>query len=578
MPYDARAELRGILDTVGDAVVVVDEKWRILNLNAATAGLFGYRANQLIARSVSNLFVARGERKVLDSILRTLGPRATRQAVWEGILLGRHRDGHTIIIESRIRRYLANQATRYVMVLRDAGARRRAERALQRAALRDPLTGLLNRAALADELRRMIERAQRTGGGFALLLLDLDHFKEINDSVGHQTGDLVLRQTARRLRAQVRRSDVLARLGGDEFAVISDQAASPTDSIALAERLTEAVSRPLHVGGVEAHIGTSIGIATFPEDARDGDQLLARADMALYAAKGAGRGTWGLFDPRMQKVATERRLLESELRIALRDGQLELVYQPVIELADLEVCGWEALLRWNHPARGVLRPEEFVPFAERNRLIEPITEWALDRALAQVSALDAGRSETLPTAVNISTQSFDQNDLVNVVGRLNGRLHTPLILEITEGALIEHQRAIDVLTALRNLGVRIAIDDFGVGYSSLARLKDLPLDLLKIDRSFIANLPRGNADRAIAELIVRLATSLDMTTVAEGVETVDQLRSVIDLGCDQAQGYLFARPMAIESVPGWLEGWRQRRRQQLLDAGCPGARLRVALA
>ena len=581
MPYDARAELRGILDTVADAIVVVDEKWRILNLNAASAARFGQRADQLIARPVSSLFVPRGEREVLGSIRRTFGPKATRHTVWTGILLGRHSDGRTIVFEGRIGRYVADRLVRYVLVLHDVGTRRRVDRALQRAALRDPLTKLLNRAAFADELGRMIERGQRTDGSFALLLLDLDHFKEINDSVGHQAGDLLLSQTGRRLREQVRRSDVLARLGGDEFAVISGQSASPTDSIALAERLTDALSRPFHVAGVEAHVGTSIGIATFPDDASDADLLLARADLALYAAKSSGRGTWRLFDPQMQRIATERRLLENELRIALREGQFALAYQPVIRLDDLEVCGLEALLRWNHPTRGVLRPEDFLPFAERSRLIQPITEWALGQALDHVAGLEAGPSAALPAAVNISTRIFDREGLVAVVERLSARAlrpHTRLILEITEGALTEHERTIDVLTALRQRGVRIAIDDFGVGYSSLARLKELPLDLLKIDRSFIANLPRGNADRAVADAIVHLATSLGMATVAEGVEKLEQLRSVIDLGCDQAQGYLFASPMPIERVPEWLERWRLHERQRLLAMCWPGERLELAQA
>jgi diguanylate cyclase (GGDEF)-like protein/PAS domain S-box-containing protein len=581
MPYDARAELRGILDTVDDVVVVVDEKWRILNLNVASAAQFGYRVHELIARPVSGLFLARGERKVLDSIRQTFTPGCARATRWQGVLLGRHHDGHTIIFEGRIGRYLMDQRVRYVLVLRDVGARRRAERALQRAALRDPLTRLFNRTAFSDELRRAIERAQRTNAGFALLLLDLDHFKEINDTVGHQPGDLLLRQTARRLREQVRRSDVLARLGGDEFAVLSDHAAAPSDSIALAERLIEALARPFHVAGVEAHIGTSIGVATFPEDAREGDQLLGRADLALYAAKASGRGTWRLFDGRMQRIATERRLLESELRLALREGQLKLLYQPLISLADLKVAGFEALLRWNHPVRGVLEPQEFVPFAERHRLIRPMTEWALGRAIDEVATLDPGESEALPTAVNISTRIFDQEGLVDLVERLNGRSRVPqmpLILEITEGALTEGQRTIDVLTALRQLGVRIAIDDFGIGYSSLARLKDLPLDLLKIDRSFIANLPHRNADRAVVDAIVRLGLSLGMVTVAEGVETHDQLRAVLDMGCDQAQGYLFASPMPIARIPGWLEDWRQRDRQRLLEWSGREPRLRLAQA
>ncbi len=567
MRYDARAELRGVLNAVSDAIVIVDEAWRILNVNAICTTLFGYRAHELITQPVGRLFVARREHKVLAAIRRTFAPRCSRHAVWEGRLLGRHRDGGTVVLKSRIGRYLQNGLVRYVLVLCDIGARRHAERALQRAALRDPLTGLVNRAAFADELRRTIERAQRAGRSFALLLLDLDHFKEINDSAGHQAGDLLLRQVSRRLREQVRQSDVLGRLGGDEFAVILDASESVIDSIALAERLVKAVARPFYVAGVEAHVGASIGIATYPQDARAADQLLARADMALYAAKAAGRGRWLLYDPQLQEAATARRVLEEELRAAIRDGQFGLLYQPLVRVGDLQLCGFEALIRWQHPTRGLIEPEHFIPFAERNRLIQPITEWALGRALDDIANLPLGLIDRLPVAVNISTQLFDQDGLVDTVERIRGprQPELRLILEITEGALAEYEHATEVLREMRRLGVQVAIDDFGIGYSSLARLKGLPLDVLKIDRSFVNALPGGGADWAITDSIVRLASSLGMATVAEGVETIEQLRGVADLGCSQAQGYLLASPMTSARIPDWLEHWRRHERQHLLD-------------
>jgi diguanylate cyclase (GGDEF)-like protein/PAS domain S-box-containing protein len=578
MRYNARAELRGVLDAVSDAIVIVDEAWRILNTNATCTTLFGYRAHELITQPIGRLFVPRRERKILASIQHTLPPRCGRHTVWQGRLLGRHRDGRTIIIESRIGRYLQNGLIRYVLVLRDVGARRHAERALQRAALRDALTGLVNRAAFADELRRTIERARRADRSFALLLLDLDHFKEINDSAGHQTGDLLLRQVSRRLREQVRQSDVLGRFGGDEFAVILDASKSVIDSIALAERLVKAIGRPFFVAGLEAHIGASAGIATYPQDARAADQLLACADMALYAAKAAGRGSWQLYDVRLQEAATARRLLEEELRVAIRDGQFRLLYQPVVRVSDLEVCGFEALIRWHHPRRGLVTPDDFIPFAERNRLIQPITEWALGRAIDDIATLAPEVIERLPVAVNISTRLFDQDSLVDTVARIRAPRQSELrlILEITEGALAEYDHAADVLREMRRLGVQVAIDDFGMGYSSLARLKGLPLDVLKIDRSFVSSLPGIGVDRAIADSIVRLAGSLGMATVAEGVETLEQLRGVVDLGCSQAQGFLFASPMPSAGIPDWLERWRRHERQRLLDWCRNGTALLVA--
>ena len=561
--YDARTELRNVLNAVGDAIVVTDQAGRMLNVNATCTALFGFRAHELIGQPVASLFVPRGEHKVLASLRaafaqpsHAIWEPSGRHAVWESRLLGRHKDGQTIVVDARVSRFLQNGLVRYVLVMRDDSARRRSERALERAALRDPLTGLVNRAAFGGELLRSIERARRSGRGFALLLLDLDHFKEINDSAGHQTGDMMLRQVARRLREQVRQSDVLARLGGDEFAVILEAFEGAIDAVALAERLVAALARPFHVAGVEAYVNASIGVSMFPRDTSAADRLLACADLAMYAAKAGGGACWRLYDAELQEAVSARTILEAELRAALREGQLELVYQPLVRTCDLTVCGFEALVRWNHPDRGVLGPETFISVAERSRLIQPITEWVLTHAIEDVSALPAAPAG-LTVAVNVSTGLFEQDDLVDIVARARARAGKParLILEITEGALAGYEHASTTLNTLRGLGIEVAIDDFGTGYSSLGRLKGLPLDVLKIDRSFINNLPSSAADRAIVDAIVRVASSLGMATVAEGVETSDHLLDVVDLGCSQGQGYLFAAPMRIEQAADWLKQW-----------------------
>ena len=563
LKYDARAELRNVLDAVGDAIVVTDRSGRTLNVNATCVTLFGFPGHELIGQPVARMFVPRGERKVLASVRAAFAQPSHamwdpfgRRAMWEHRLLARHKDGRTIIVDAKVSRFLQNGLTRYVLVMRDDSIRRRSERALARAALRDPLTGLINRTAFGGELRNSIERARRSGAGFALLLLDLDRFKEINDSAGHQVGDLMLRQVARRLREQMRQSDILARLGGDEFAVIIDAFDGAIDAVALAERLVAALARPFRVAGIEAYVNASIGISMFPRDTSGADQLLACADLAMYAAKAGGGAGWRLFDSELQEAVSARTILEAELRSTLRDSQLKLLYQPLVRTSDLTVCGFEALLRWNHPNRGVLGPEAFISLAERSRLIQPITEWVLNQAIEDASTLPAAPG-SLTLAVNISTGLFEQDDLVDIVARASARARkrTRLILEITEGALADYEHASVTLNRLRQLGIEVAIDDFGTGYSSLGRLKGLPLDVLKIDRSFISSLPSSAADRAIIDAVVRLAKSLGIATVAEGVETLDHLLDVAHLGCSQGQGYLFAAPMTIEHAADWLEQW-----------------------
>ena len=388
--------------------------------------------------------------------------------------------------------------------------------------------------------------------GPALLLLDLDRFKLVNDSLGHPAGDALLQAAARRLRAAVRRGDLCARLGGDEFAVVLAAPARREEAEALGARLVELLSRPYLVDGQVALVGASIGIALAPEDASDLDGLIASADLALYAAKGAGRGTVRRFEPAMRARATERRRLEQELRAALPLGQLELHYQPQIALADMRLTGFEALLRWRHPERGLVPPDVFLPLAAETGLLPALGAWVLRQACAAA----ARWPDPLSVAVNVTPLELEAGTVLPAAtGALaeSGLPARRLEIEVTESALMHPTAAaLAQLDGLRAMGVQVSIDDFGTGFSSLTRLRSFPFDRIKIDRSFAGD---GEVLRAVAGL----GAALGMRTTAEGVETEDQLARIRDGGCTDAQGYLIGRPVAAPDVPRVIEQWRQPR-------------------
>lgn len=461
------------------------------------------------------------------------------------------RDGIPLDLEvSAVSTPTAGQAEMQV-VLTDLTERKHAE-TMRYLAEHDALTGLPNRRLLQEHLRRGIAAVRRYGSGLALHLLDLDGFKRANDKLGHAGGDEVLRQTAGRIRELIREEDLLARLGGDEFALVQGHVRDPQAMASLAQRIIETLARPFVVGRQQIRLGVSIGIACSPDQDSTPEQLLDQADRALYRAKGEGRGCLRFFAPDLDVVVEMRRQLELELARASDQGELRLVYQPQLELSSERVVGVEALLRWHSPSRGLVSPIDFIPVAERSGLIAPIGAWVIDRACAQ-ARIWRDRGLALPISVNVSAVQLRQPQFADELARSllrHGLRPDALCIELTESLLIDPDLD-DVgglLRRLSQMGVRIAIDDFGTGYSSLTNLKRLPVDTIKIDRSFIREVGRDGDSEAIINATVGLAHSLGKGVVAEGVETEYQHSFLLAAGCDQAQGYRYGRPDAAERI------------------------------
>ena len=439
----------------------------------------------------------------------------------------------------------------WVAVHEDITERRRAEAKIAHLARHDMLTNLPNRVLFREHLENAFRGAQ-LGRGCAVHCLDLDHFKTVNDTLGHPIGDDLLKIVASRLVEALPATDFVARIGGDEFAIIQTAVERPEQCSQLASRIVDVVGKPYDIDGRHIVIGTSIGIAVAPNDGANPDQLLKNADMALYLAKGDGRGVHRFFEREMDKRLQARRSLELDLRKALENGEFELYYQPIITLETEKVNAFEALIRWNHPQRGQISPAQFIPLAEETGLILPLGEWVLRTACSQAVKWP----EPLGVAVNLSATQFKGRNIVQLAMNAlasTGLAPNRLDLEITESVLLQDEaNTLAVLHQLRDIGIRISLDDFGTGYSSLAYLRNFPFDKIKIDRSFVREMLVRQDCRAIVRAVVGLARSLGITTIIEGVEAKDQLDAAKSDGCHEAQGYLFSKPMPNGEVAAFL--------------------------
>jgi diguanylate cyclase (GGDEF)-like protein len=421
-------------------------------------------------------------------------------------------------------------------------------------ASRDALTGVFSRQSFQERLFQAL-----SPGPCAVVMLDVDRFKAVNDTLGHPIGDALLRLVASRLSTVAKREDSVARLGGDEFALLVTGSIDAAEMAALAARITELIGRVYMIDGHLINVGASVGIAVAPQHGRDHEELLKNADLALYHAKNAGRGTWSFFDPTMKQRALARRSLEIDMRKALALHEFELHYQPQLDLDTKRVAAFEALLRWRHPERGLVSPADFIPLAEEIGLIVAIGEWALRRACREAATWP----DDVSVAVNVSPRQFEDPDLCDKVAAALSDAGLPgsrLEIEVTESVLLQNDRAVlEALHALHDMGVRIAMDDFGTGYSSLSQLNSFPFDKIKIDRSFISQHREGSSQAAIIRTITALGTSLGMSTIAEGVETADQLARIQAEGCQSVQGFLFSRPVPAPEVGALLRrfknGW-----------------------
>jgi diguanylate cyclase (GGDEF)-like protein len=438
----------------------------------------------------------------------------------------------------------------WVAVHEDITARKRTEAKIEFMAQHDPLTRLPNRSQFQAQLSNAV--AELPESGFAVFCLDLDRFKQVNDTLGHAAGDILLQQVSDRLRSCIRKSDVVARIGGDEFAVLQTGVCHHDDSTTLATRIIETVSKPYNLAGSEVTIGVSIGVALAPSDGSDAIVLLQKGDVALYAAKDEGRGVHRFFDKAMDHAARERRLLEQDLRKSFADGGLELHYQPLVALNTRQIVGFEALLRWRHPERGFISPADFIPIAEETGLIVSIGEWVIRQACAEAVRWP----DDIRVAVNLSSVQFRNAGLCATVLNAmatSGLSPSKLEFEITESVLLlESAGTLDTLHQLRKLGVKIAMDDFGTGYSSLSYLRSFPFDKIKIDQSFVRDLDTRKDSATIVGAIASLASSLNMSTVAEGVETEEQFFKVRASGCTEAQGWFFGKPVPACEVMNLL--------------------------
>ncbi len=447
----------------------------------------------------------------------------------------------------------------------DVTDRKRAEEQLIHNAFHDSLTGLPNRALLHDRLDRSLRRLRRGGGGdFAVIFLDLDRFKHINDSKGHEIGDRILVEFARRLELCIRPGDTVARLGGDEFVVLADDVDSAADARKLADRIHDQIAPPIAIGNEEYFTTVSIGIALSSTDYDLPEQVIRDADTAMYRAKAEGRSATEIFNKEMHDCAVAILQLDNDMRRALGANQFEIHYQPIVNLRTGRIRGFEALLRWNHPAKGLIKPEHFIPLAEETGLIVPLGWWVLEKACGQMRVWQDQFPSDVPLtmSVNISSRQFGEPDLVERVRSIIGESgieHGSLVLEMTESVLMkDYHIAGHLVEELRSIGVQLHIDDFGTGYSSLSHLRHLPTESLKIDRSFIHGMMDSNENSEIVRTIISLARNLGMTSTAEGVETADQLARARSMDCEQGQGFFFSAPrdsdeiaMLMESNPSW---------------------------
>ena len=527
----------------------------ILHVNRALSRLTGYGEGDLLGLPFATLQSGRNDAVFYQDLWDTVA--ATGQ--WAGEMWIARKSGETYPAWVNIAAVSSpeGKVTHYVSTQMDISARKAAEDEIRTLAYYDALTGLPNRRLMSDHLQRSLNKSVRSGLGGALLIVDLDNFKDLNDTLGHEVGDDLLRQVAARLEQCVRRNDTVARLGGDEFVLLLDSLSSdPVRAAAEAEEVARTVLQMLGqsftLGERTHHTSCSIGIALYVDGATSAEELLKRGDLAMYEAKSQGRNTLRLFDPRIQEAVAERTALEADLRHALKEQQFVLHYQAQVE-AGGRVVGAEALVRWEHPTRGMVFPNAFIAIAESTGLIVPLGKWILQTACAQLAkwALNPETAH-LTLAVNVSAQQFREPkfvaELLSVL-KESGADPAHLKLELTESLLLwDAEAAIALMTEVRSHGVRFSLDDFGTGYSSLSYLKRLPLDQLKIDQSFVRDLMTNANDASIARTVVALAHSLDLSVIAEGVETEEQRALLERFGCSHWQGYLFGRPAPADEI------------------------------
>jgi diguanylate cyclase (GGDEF)-like protein/PAS domain S-box-containing protein len=547
---DSERRFREVIEMTPAGYVLADGSASIVDVNPALCAISGYCREELIGQGLSRLFIFCPWEGV---VFAAHGPNTAHGM--EAVL--RHKDGREVYVlfNGSVKRGADGEAELMTGLLTDITARKEAESRLQLLATHDTLTGLPNRTLLNERVQQMLEGGPRNTP-VAVMFIDLDRFKEVNDSFGHEPGDVLLREVARRLGRALRPSDVIARLGGDEFVVAAYCSNGTASAASIAEKLLATLAAPIDIGVQEVVIGASIGISMFPEHASTKELLFQSADTAMYRAKAGGRNGYCFFAAEMTVEARTRMTLELSLRHALARNEFVLHYQPRIDLGSMTIVGMEALIRWNHPELGQVSPMQFIPIAEETGLIEAIGQWVLFEACMQTRRLMDLSGRPLCVSVNLSARQLKCRDIVDQVKdalQQTGLPASVLELELTESALIEDiEYSARVLKELKRLGIRLAVDDFGTGYSGLAYLRRFPLDVLKLDRSFVLQQDENDQNFDFIKAFVDMAHALKLSVVAEGVETSDTLQFLRNADCDEAQGYFLARPLTLADFEAYL--------------------------
>lgn len=543
-------------ENTAEGIAITDADAAILSVNPAFEEITGYSADEIIGRNPRLLRSGRHSKSFYRDMWATL----LGVGHWRGEIWNRRKNGEIYPQWCTIStvRDSAGVITHFVGVFSDVSNTKAAQAQIDFLAHHDALTGLPNRSLFRERLSHALSREHRAQGSLALLFIDLDRFKTVNDTLGHPAGDELLVQVGRRFSGVLRSCDTLARIGGDELVLLLEDGAGPREAATVARKLLRVSREPITVSGHTLFVTASIGVSLYPSDGADADTLIQHADRAMYEAKQQGRNNFQFFRPALTEGALERLVMESALRTAVERRELALHFQPQLDLATGRLAGVEALVRWQHPELGRIPPGRFIPLAEEIGVIGEIGDWVLTSACQQLAAWDAAGIAIPRVSVNLSVKEIDHQGTVDRLiqaVRAHGLTANRLEVEVTESVLMrDPERSCSMLNALKSFGVGLAVDDFGTGYSSLAYLKRLPLDRLKIDRSFVDDIGRDKNDEAIARAVIALAKTLGLNTVAEGVEEEHQARFLNDEGCDLAQGYLYSRPVPATELAAWYHG------------------------
>ncbi len=537
-----------------EAIMVTDAMNNIVMVNPAFIEITGYHEEEVLGRNPRFMSSGRHSHEFFQGFFNSLNTND----LWRGEIWNKRKNGEIFPewVTVSVLRDEQSRITHSIAIYLDLTERKKEEERIQFLANYDVLTALPNRYLLADRLEQSISLAQRHLTKLAVMFIDLDHFKNINDSLGHDVGDALLKEVARRLSSCLRRSDTLARQGGDEFVALLGDLNSVEEAAYVAEKMIEAMCREFSVGDYQLSVTPSIGLSVYPDDGDTAMQLLRNADLAMYRAKDSGRNRFEYYEPEMNFKAMQRLQLENDLRVAIVHKQMMLYYQPKVSVSTGVVVGMEALLRWNHPSQGFVSPAQFIPVAEESGLINEIGDWVLRQAALQQRLWHSLGYCIVPVAVNLSARQFGQKNLVEKIRSIVRDVDIPahyIELELTESLLMDMGvNSLEVMSQLNNAGFNLALDDFGTGYSSLSRLKLLPMKALKIDQSFVRDIATDPNDESIVNATVVLAHAMDMKVIAEGVETEEQLEFLRQLQCEEYQGYLFSRPVPADEVVKFL--------------------------